>query len=229
MRQRLIITCLFIGASFFAVFGCKTTDEVEESGELVKIEAAAKAPEARDITVKTGSQESTVNLMLNEDEIQKKVLRVNCGAYEPYTDKAGNLWLTDQDLGIGKEWGADGGEMADRGDLDISETNSPGIYETERYSMYGYHFNVPNGPYIIRLHFAETYSGIYGEGERVFSVSINEKNVLEDFDCFKEAGGLNKPVVKIIDSVMVTDGKLLIEFALGIQNPEINGIEIIPE
>ena len=38
---------------------------------------------------------TTVSEAEVETGSQGFVLRVNCAAYEPYTDKAGNLWLPD--------------------------------------------------------------------------------------------------------------------------------------
>ena len=154
---------------------------------------------------------------------------MNCAATEPYTDKAGNQWLPDQYMEEGKTWGAIDGMEVDRGDLGITGTDAPKIYETERYMMSAYKFKVPNGKYTVRLHFAETYSGIAGEGERVFSVTINDKIVLKDFDPYKEAGGPEKPVVKEFKGVTVTNGELVIGFISNIENPEINGIEILSE
>lgn len=162
-------------------------------------------------------------------EVPKFALRVNCAATEAYTDKAGNVWLADQVMEEGKTWGYVDGETIDRGDLGITGTDAPKIYETERYSMSAYKFKVPNGKYTIRLHFAETYDGITGDGQRVFSIMINEKTVLEDFDPYKEAGGFQKPVVKIIKSLAITNGEIVIGFTINIQNPEINGIEILSE
>ena len=167
--------------------------------------------------------------MTGQPKAPKIVLRVNCAGSEPYTDKAGNVWLADQYAESDKKWGAVGGMTVDRGDLGMAGTDSPRVYETERYSMDAYKFSVPNGRYTVRLHFAETYDGITGVGQRVFSVTINEETVLEDFDPYKEAGGFEKPVVKIIKSLTVTDGELVIAFTMDIQNPEINGIEILSE
>ncbi|MDH4239508.1 MAG: malectin [Phycisphaerae bacterium] len=166
---------------------------------------------------------------MGETKAPKFVLRVNCAATEPYTDKAGNLWLLDQVMEEGKEWGFVDGETIDRGDLGITGTDAPKIYETERYSMSTYKFKVPNGKYTVRLHFAETYDGITGDGQRIFSITINEKTFLEDFDPYKEAGGFQKPVVKTIKSLAITNGELVIGFTGNIQNPEINGIEILSE
>jgi len=94
--------------------------------------------------------------------------------------------------------------------------------------MAGYVFKLAPGKYTVRLHFAETYDGVTSDGERVFDVSFNGKVVLKDFDVFKEAGGANKPVIKEIKGVEVTD-KLAIDFETNQQNPEINGIEILAE
>jgi endoglucanase len=166
---------------------------------------------------------------MDKVEAPKFVLRVNCAAIEPYTDKAGNLWLADQVMEEGKEWGVVDGMTVDRGDLGIIGTDAPKIYETERYSMSAYKFKVPNGKYTVRLHFAETYDGITGDGQRVFSITVNEKTVFEDFDPYKEAGGFQKPVVKTIENLTITNGELAIGFTINIQNPEINGIEILSE
>ena len=161
--------------------------------------------------------------------LAKYVMRVNCGATDPYTDKAGNKWLPDQYMEEGQKWGAVYGMTVDRGDLGIAGTDAPKIYETERYSMDAYDFTVPNGKYTVRLHFAETYEGITEAGMRVFSATINDKTVLKDFDVFAAAGGAKKPVVKEFKGVDVTKGKLTIAFVPNVENPEINGIEVLSE
>ncbi len=196
------------------------TQTTQEAGQAQMTEMA-KEPEAVKAPEEVKKPQPVENTKLT--------LRINCGATEPYTDKAGNAWLADQSIDTDKKWGAIDGLTVDRGDLGITVTDTPKIYETERYSMEGYKFTVPNGKYTVRLHFAETYDGITAEGERVFSVSINGKTVQNDFDPFKEAGGYQKPVVKTIKDVEVTNGQLDIGFTMNIQNPEINGIEILSE
>ncbi len=166
---------------------------------------------------------------VGQTQAAKFVLRVNCGAYEPYTDTVGNVWLPDQYLEEGVEWGFGDGLSIDRGALNITGTDSPKIYEAERYSMSAYKFTLPNGKYTVRLYFAETFEGITGEGQRVFSVSINDKTVLEDLDLYKETGTWEKPIVKEFKKVAVSNNKLIIGFTSNIENPEINGIEIISE
>lgn len=225
MTKRLVMAGLLVGTMLFALSGCEKQSQVNQSEETLKTQAEQEAQAATETKKVEEIKEAT-------KEVQKAVktklvLRINCGATEPYTDKAGNTWLADQSLDSGKEWGAIDGLTVDRGDISITGTDAPKIYQTERYSMDGYKFTVPDGKYTVRLHFAETYDGITAEGERVFSVSINGQTVLKDFDPFKEAGGYQKPVVKTVDDVAVTNGQLDIGFTVNIQNPEINGIEIL--
>jgi hypothetical protein len=159
---------------------------------------------------------------------RKFVLRIDCGASEPYTDKLGNVWAADQELGAGMAWGADNGMTVDRQSVGITGTDIPRIYETERYSMGSYKFTVPNGTYTVRLHFAETYEGITAPGERVFSVSLGGQVVLKDLDLFKEVGAL-KPLVKEYKGVSVENGQVVIGFTPNIENPQICGIEVLGE
>ncbi len=159
---------------------------------------------------------------------KKFVLRVDCGAFAPYRDKSGNVWSADQELGTGKTWGADDGMTIEREGVGIIGTDLVRIYETERYSMGSYKFTVPNGRYTVRLHFAETFEGITGPGERVFSVSVQGQQVLTDLDIFKTVGFL-KPLVKEYKGVSVDNGQLVIGFTPNIENPQICGIEILAE
>ena len=203
MAKRLAVTGFLAWMVLFILSGCATQCKNKETKAVKETEPVGEA------------------------KGQEFVLRINCGASESYTDKAGNVWLADQEAGPDKKWGVVDGQTVDRGDLGMTDTSSPRVYETERYSMEAYRFSVPNGKYTIKLHFAETYSGITGIGQRIFSVTINGAKVLTDFDPFKDAGGPNKPVVKTIKDVVVTNGEIVIGFTANIQNPEINGIEIL--
>ena len=159
------------------------------------------------------------------------LFRVNCGAAEPFTDSLGNVWQPDQEFAEGKEWGHIGGSAVDRrqaGLTDIAGTDDDPVYLTERYSMEGYKFLLPEGKYLLRLHFAETYEGITGEGMRIFSVTAEGKTIMEDFDPYKisnVSGDPNRPIVREF-TVEVSDGSLDIGFVPNVQNPEINGIEV---
>jgi len=161
---------------------------------------------------------------------QKFVLRVCAGETRAYTDKAGNVWQPDKEFKKGGGYGFVAGDFIDRGaDMKIAGTEDPRIYQTEHWSMDSFIAEVPNGKYTVRLHFAETYEGIESEGPRVFDVKIQGEVVLKDLDVQKVSGGIQKALVKEFKAVAVTDGTLKIDFVAKLQNPEINGIEIIAE
>ena len=160
----------------------------------------------------------------------KLVIRVACGAYQPYTDKDGNLWLPDEVKAPGASLGSLDGMTIERTETyEVPNVAFPQIFRTERYSMSAYEFNLPNDKYTVRLHFAETFTGITGVGQRVYSFAVQGQKPEKDFDIFKEAGGPYKAIQREYKGVEVTDGKLRITFTPNIENPAINGIEIFAE
>jgi len=160
----------------------------------------------------------------------KLVIRVACGADQPYTDKNGNLWLPDEVKAPGASLSPPDGMTIERMEsYEVPNVAFPQIFRTERYSMSAYEFNLPNGKYTVRLHFAETFTGITGVGQRVYSFAVQGQKPEKDFDIFKEAGGPYKAIQREYKGVMVNDGKLRITFTPNIENPAINGIEIFAE
>jgi len=145
-------------------------------------------------------------------------VRIKAGLSTSITDSEGNVWLADQ--------GFVDGETNERPDVQIANTKSPAIYQSERYSMTSFSYPVPNGKYVVKLHFAETFDGITAPGERVFSFNV-EGHEFNDFDVWVKAGGGQRAYIETVN-VEVTDGKLDISFTPKIENPEINGIEILP-
>jgi hypothetical protein len=146
-------------------------------------------------------------------------VRIKAGLSTSFTDSAGNVWLPDQGF-------ADGDTTDRPDDMQIANTKDPALYRTERYSMTSFSYPVPNGKYIVKLHFAETFEGIAGPGERVFSFNV-EGQEFKDFDIWTKASGSGRAYVETVN-VEVTDGKLDISFVPKVENPEINGIEILP-
>ena len=112
-------------------------------------------------------------------------------------------------------------------DTVIAGTGDSALFLTERYSMDAFSFEIPNGRYIVKLYFAETFDGIYGPGDRVFSFTVHGKE-FKDFDIWAKAGGFNRAYIETVP-VEVTDGELRIDFKSQIENPMINAIEIIPQ
>ena len=155
------------------------------------------------------------------------VLRINCGSAKAYTDPSGRTWQADQAF-PGNAWGYEGGVSLERfGSMEIRNTDLDPVYRTERYSLNRYRVEVPNGRYSVSLHVAETYEDIRAIGERVYHVSVEDENVLTDFDPFKEAGGAAETAVVKAFDVEVADGELTIDFKEKVQNTMINGIEVV--
>ena len=145
-------------------------------------------------------------------------IRIKAGVTEKFTDSSGNVWLPEQ--------GFDGGEVTDRPGLEIANTKDPALYFTEHYSMNSFSQPLPKGRYVVKLHFCETYEGIEGAGQRVFSFNV-QGHEFKDLDIFAKTGGQRRAYIETVN-VEVTDGKLLVTFTPNVENPPINAIEIIP-
>ena len=103
------------------------------------------------------------------------------------------------------------------------------IFQSERWDSAGgpelqWAFPVTAGQYLVRLYFAETYTGAFGVGARTFDVTIENALVLNDYDVYAEVGG-NAGVVKSF--TVSSDATLNINFAHVVENPAIKAIEII--
>jgi enterochelin esterase-like enzyme len=147
-----------------------------------------------------------------------KIIRIKAGTSQPVKDAEGNTWLADQ--------GFEGGQTIARPDIQIANTKSADLYRAEHYSMDSFSWSVPNGKYLVKLHFAETFEGITGPGERVFSFNV-QGHEFKDFDVWVKAGGPLKAYVETVP-VDVTDGKIKVTFTPKVENPQICAIEIIP-
>lgn len=150
----------------------------------------------------------------------KSVIRIKAGASASFTDSSGNVWLAEQ--------GFDGGDVIERdASTAIANTKDAGLYLSEHYGMSSFSCAVPNGKYIAKLHFAETFEGISGAGERVFSFNV-QGHEFKDFDVFVKAGGSSRAYIETVP-VEVTNGIFTITFTSNVENPQINAIEIVPQ
>jgi hypothetical protein len=153
----------------------------------------------------------------------KFVLRVDCGSGQATTDTAGVTWSKDQAYNANNKYGYTGG---DNGNHPV--TGLAPQYGTEHWGMSSYKFDVPNGKYLVRLHFVEIYpTKVTKEGIRTFTVGLQGKPVLEKFDIVKASGGVYTPIVKELKAD-VTDGKLVIDFTkIGDEFPTIEALEVL--
>lgn len=121
-------------------------------------------------------------------------------------------------------------ETSDRpanGTPQVKGTDDSALFLSEHWGMTAFTHKLPNGKYLAKLYFAETYSGIRGEGERVFTLNVQGKE-FADFDIWKKAGGFQKAYIESVP-VEVTDGEFRITFTQKRQSPAIKAIEIIPQ
>jgi endoglucanase len=147
------------------------------------------------------------------------VIRINAGASAAVTNSNGDVWLADQ--------GFSGGDVIERPDVTITNTTEPEIYRSEHYSMDSFSWPLANGKYLVKLHFCETFEGITDKGQRVFSYNVQGQD-FKDLDVYAKTGGAMIALVETVP-VEIMNGKLLITFTPNIENPQINGIEIIPQ
>lgn len=206
MKIKKTLPCLLCGASsaLLAVFlttGCQSTPE-QNASQLV---TAVKS-------------ESTMSQPAPAAKQEFQAIRIKAGASDDFKDTSGNVWLADR--------GFTGGDTVDRSDLAIANTTDQRIYQSEHYSMTQFSQAVPNGKYIVKLHFCETFDGITGAGQRVFSFDV-AGHQFPDFDVWAKAGGAQRAYVETVP-VEITTGKLVITFTSQVENPQINGIEILP-
>lgn len=145
-------------------------------------------------------------------------IRIRCGSSSAHTDETGVAWLPDE--------GFPDGDMMDRPGLAIGNTKTPSVYWTEHFGMSSFTRKVPNGTYLVKLHFAITYEGIGEAGQCLFTFDV-EGTEFKDFDIWKKAGGPLRAHVESV-RVKVTDGQLDIVFTAQRENPTISAIEIIP-
>ncbi|MCD6395029.1 MAG: PQQ-binding-like beta-propeller repeat protein [Planctomycetes bacterium] len=109
----------------------------------------------------------------------------------------------------------------------ITGTRDPGLFTSEHFSMTAFSCKIGNGKYLAKLYFAETYEGITGPGQRVFSYNVQGRE-FEDFDIWVKAGGPRGAYIEAVP-VEVTNGEFRIAFTPKVENPAIKAIEIIPQ
>lgn len=188
------------------------------TGTTVTYTAGNEADWEVTVTASSGDMQAEVAITVNDPDAIR--IRVNCGG------GAVGEWESDAAY-------ASGGASFDFGsvDFDLSGVTDPapqGVYRAVRHNAdHTYTFptdKVPDGTYLVRLHFADTYENL-----RNMTYIIEGGQVLSNFSITETAGGPNKAVVKEF-TVNVSDGDgMLIEAKKGSSESDIfeSGIEII--
>ena len=164
--------------------------------------------------------EDSLKIIVKVSSPENFNLRMVAGGQD-YIDRAGELWRADQPYTPG-DWGYVGGKVNVEKDS-IKNTTDPYLYQTERYGLNAYKFDVPDGRYTVILHFAEIYW--HQSGKRIFNVSVEDSLVLDHYDIFAEVGADYATIHAY--TAKVSDGLLTIDFKTIQDNSEITAIEII--
>jgi outer membrane protein assembly factor BamB len=128
----------------------------------------------------------------------------------------------DADRGPGGTGTSSGGSAAT-----VTGTKDPSLFISEHWGMSVFSCKIPNGKYLAKLYFAETYQGITGPGQRVFSFNV-QGHEFKDFDVWVKAGGPRRAYIETVP-MEVTNGEFRIVFTPKVENPAIKAIEIVPQ
>jgi hypothetical protein len=186
----------------------------------------------------TATQTVSVSEPSTTGEVQ---YRVNVGG-QAITVVGGTDWSADTS-GSASQYLAsptpDGGEIPDAQPYTVGSVDSSvpagtptEVFQTERYDPDAspnmeWNFPVQAGTtYEVRLHFHDGFDGTSEVGDRVFGVNIEEGSAeLQEFDII-ETYGDNTAATETF-TVTPTDDTLNVTFLQDVQNPQVNGIEVI--
>jgi PKD repeat protein len=145
-------------------------------------------------------------------------------------------------LDAGPAWSEDDGSFHTEGnnaaywgpvsppDGSVPSTTPPEVFDTELWSpsddpAMEWDFPVPADQGVeVRLYFANGYDGTADPGTRVFDVSIDGVLVLADYDISADVGHRTGTMKSF---TVTSDGTVDIDFRHVVENPLINGIEIV--
>jgi len=119
-------------------------------------------------------------------------------------------------------------------DSTVPPATPAAIFDTERWDPgskndgqeMSWDFPVTAGKKVdVRLYFANRYTGTANVGNRVFDVAIDGTPVLPNFDIVAAAGADQRATMRQFS--ITSDGDVNIDFTHEVENPLVNGIEII--
>ena len=148
----------------------------------------------------------------------------------PYYSNDSHLWSPDNYF--------EGGQLSSYSQ-EVSGTDDPELYETERWGNFSYAIPVTPGKYSVILHFAARHnnpgepapdpSGTAPHVSHVFNVFFNGRTLLENFDLAKEAGKSDVLIRRFAGLQSNAQGKLLLSFVPVEGYATVCGIEVLPE
>ncbi len=153
-------------------------------------------------------------------------VRIVVGSANPYTDRSGRTWSADRFFS--------GGYILARPSEKVLRTLDPDLYRHPRLGDFRYDIPLRPGAYELRLHFAETGLADFisaessGEGQRIFRVTANGKQILDFFDVVSDAAGANIADERVFRDISpAEDGYLHLSFASLRGTALLSGIEVL--
>jgi hypothetical protein len=154
-------------------------------------------------------------------------VRIIAGSSISYIDRSGRTWEPDRFF--------TGGNVLVRPAERIMRTLDPNIYRHLRSGDFRYDIPLQLGAYELHLYFAETGLGDFisaessGEGQRLFRVFANGKEILNAFDVVADADGSNVADERVFRNISpAADGLLHLSFTSMRSTAILNGIEVLP-
>ncbi len=202
------------------------------------------SPASSNITVRATDEvslfiEQTFNVSVSDEAVPLIRIRAN-GATISATDAPNPDWIgiTGANAQSGSFNGID--YAVNTGTLSTQNTANrhsslpvyvpQAIFANERYDVttapeMAWTFELPNGPYVVRLYMGNGFAGTSSPGQRVFDISIEGAIVENDLDLVSTFGHQFGGMLEY--PVNLTDNVLNILFSHVVENPLINGIEIL--
>lgn len=165
-----------------------------------------------------------------ESGVEGSVVRIRCGAEEPYTDSTGNSWDRDQFFNGGVSYST-------TVPIDHAQPTSEdqALYQSARLGEdFTYEIPVTPGLYSVRLKWAETAHQWAFEGP--MNVEINDRLMLQNFDVCHAARGPRQAYDRVFRHLVPNaEGKLKLHFTGGFEPKQktyqamVQAIEVLPE
>lgn len=196
--------------------------------------------------ITAGTQVTESQLRLTSGKLQAAELTLKIGGsvnYRVDTGRSGgaamdsdnNLWLGDSPYQQTTGFGYIGTIHTTSQQVPIANTADPKIFQTDIWSegTLTYRFDTYEpGDYTVKLLFAETFFGtdqykaIDPKAARVFTVSINDKPVIENLDVYTKSGGSHRALVESFTVHIDKPEPILVKLIPGTNNPNLCGIEL---
>ncbi len=181
--------------------------------------------------------EQVFSVNVSEEPIPLIRIRANG---ENITDPSGPDWVgitatgeqsgTSNDIVYAVNTGSHSTQNITNKDASVPDYVPQAIFTNERFDVIGapemeWTFDLANGNYMVRLYMGNGFGGTSAVGERVFDISIEGQLVEDNLDLVSEfghqVGGMKEYIVNL------TDGTINILFEHVVENPLVNGIEIL--